>query len=264
MNPVITNARLRRRLREGETAYGLWVTLPSASVVEIAGEINLDWICIDLEHGALTYREVEVLVLAANGTEMSVLVRPPSHDLEPTKRVLDLGAHGVIVPLIEDADQVRTVAGHCYYPPKGKRGIGGERNVRWGLRLAEYVERANEEVLVIPMIETRAGVEAIRDIVALDTVEAIFVGPGDMSASYGHLGQWEGPGIAEKIARVAETARDAGVASGIVARNASEVLARRDEGFGMVALGSDAGLMIRAISDIGERLGRRRVDHRWF
>lgn len=264
MTPLHMNERLRRRFRDRHTAYGLWVTMGATSVVEIAGEINLDWICIDLEHGALSYREVESLVVAARGTDMSVLVRPPCHDLEPTKRVLDLGAHGVIVPLIEDADQVRWMANHCYYPPKGKRGIGGERNVRWGLRLAEYVACANDELLLIPMIETKAGVEAIDEIVALDVVEAIFIGPGDMSASYGHAGQWEGPGVADTIARLVETSRRASVATGIVARHATEVLERRDQGFGMVALGSDAGLMIRAINDIGKLLGHDPVDHRWF
>jgi 2-keto-3-deoxy-L-rhamnonate aldolase RhmA len=258
------NGRLRRRFRERDPAYGLWVTVSSTAVVEIAAELNLDWVCIDLEHGGLTYREVESLITAANGTDMSVLVRPPCHDLEPTKRVLDLGAQGVIVPLIEHAGQVELVAQHCYYPPKGKRGIGGERNVRWGLRLAEYLERANDELLLIPMIETVAGVDAIDDILALDPVEAIFIGPGDLSASFGHVGQWEGPGVADAIAGVVGSAQRAAVTSGIVARSATEARERRDQGFGMIALGSDLGLMIRAIGDIGQVLGRTRVDHRWF
>lgn len=258
------NEKLRGLFAANETAYGMWVTSESPAVVEVAGELGLDWICIDLEHGYLSLQHVANHLTAAKGYEMSVLVRPPTHDLEPTKRVIDLGAHGVILPLVETADEVRAAQQNIWYPPKGRRGIGGERNVTWGLALESYVRSANEELLLLPMIETKLAAENIDDILAVDGTEAIFLGPGDMSASYGCVGEWEGPGVAELNLDILARADASGIRTGVVARTTEEVLRRRDQGFGMVCLGSDTGLMIREVRSIASALGNTPIGHRWF
>ncbi|MFF1831078.1 HpcH/HpaI aldolase/citrate lyase family protein [Paenarthrobacter sp. NPDC058040] len=260
----MSNARLRTKLQNDETTYGMWVTLESTAVIEIAVALDLDWVCIDLEHGYLSYEQVGNLLTAAQRTELSVLVRVPSHDLEPTKRVLDLGADGVVIPLVGNADVVKKIRDYSYYPPKGSRGLGGERNVGWGLKLEEYISRANDDIMVIPVIETQEGIENFDKIISIEGTEAIVIGPGDLSSSYGYLGQWEGPGMKEVILEAMEKAQTRGIATAVLGRNIEDVKLRRDQGFKMVGLGSDAGMIVRHLADLNDALERKTVVHRWF
>ncbi|MBV1781062.1 hypothetical protein KRR55_18285 [Paeniglutamicibacter sp. ABSL32-1] len=258
------NEALRGKLDRNETAFGLWVTSESSAVTEVAALLGIDWICIDMEHGYLDYKAISGHLAAARGTNLSVFVRPPSQDLEPIKRALDLGAHGVILPLVDSAEEVRSVYDHFYYPPTGRRGIGGEASVKWGLDLENYVQSANEELMFIPMIETQKSYVNLDHILDVPGIRHIFLGPGDMSASMGYVGEWEGPGVAEINLDILERASKRGVTSGIVARSSEEAIMRRDQGFGMVSLGSDIGLMIRQIRQMSEALGKTAVGHRWF
>jgi len=246
---------LRSRLGNGEVAYGLWVTLESAAVTEIAAELGLDWVCIDMEHGHLGFREVLDHLRAARGSETSALVRVPALAPADVKRALDLGADGVIVPLVESAADVENALAYSLYPPRGRRGIGGERAVRWGLRQAEYLARANEDVLVVPIIETAAATRAIGTILDIPGLDAVFFGPADLSASIdGRPGAWEGAGVAELIADIKDQALARGIVPGIVATGRADAARRRDEGFRMIALGSDASLLINQIRDTVEAL----------
>lgn len=258
------NEKLRATLAAKQTAFGLWVTSEASAVTEVAALLGIDWICIDMEHGYLNFRDIQGHLTAARGTDLTVLVRPPSQDLEPIKRALDVGAHGVILPLVDTADEVRAAYDHFYYPPIGRRGIGGERSVKWGLDLVDYVNTANDELLFIPMIETQRAYENLDEILSVDKIESIFLGPGDMSASRGAVGEWEGPGVADINLDILRRATERGVSSGIVARHTDEAIQRRDQGFGMVSLGSDIGLMIRQIKSMAGALGNETVGHRWF
>jgi len=258
------NESLRAKFANNETAYGLWVTSEASAVTEVAGMLGIDWICIDMEHGYLDYRAIQGHLTAARGTDMTVLVRPPSQDLEPIKRALDVGAHGVILPLVDSAAEVRAAYDHFYYPPLGRRGIGGERSVKWGLDLVSYVQSANDDLLFIPMIETQRAYDNLDEILAVEKIEAVFLGPGDMSASRGAVGEWEGPGVKEINLDILRRASERGISAGIVARDTPEAIQRVEQGFGMVSLGSDIGLMIRQIRSMAEALGRETIGHRWF
>lgn len=257
------NANLREKLQKGETAFGLWVTSEEPAVTEVAALLGIDWICVDLEHGYINYKAVAGHLTAAKGSGMSVFVRPPSQDLEAIKRSLDMGAHGIILPLVDSADEVRKAYEHFYYPPLGRRGLGGERSGKWGLGLEEYVANANDELMFIPMIETQKSYDNLDEILD-EKVETIFLGPGDMSASRGAVGEWEGPGVAEINLDILRRAKERGVSSGIVARSTDEAIMRREQGFGMISLGSDIGLMIRQIRSMSEALGKTSIGHRWF
>ncbi len=254
---------LRRRLRDKETAYGLWVTVESPSITECAVALGLDWVCIDMEHGHQDFSEVINHLRAVRGSETAALVRVPGIEMSAIKRALDMGAHGVIVPYAQNSDDVETSFRYGRYPPRGVRGVSGDRAVAWGLNAREYLSHADEETLIIPLIETRGAVEDIDAILETPGLEAIFFGPADMSASYGFLGEWEGPGIAGRILDVRAKAEAKGIAAGVLARSVEDSVQRRDQGFGMVGLGADMSLLIRAISANMAALGREETLKPW-
>ena len=247
---------LRSKLRAGQQTYGVWVTLESATVTELAADVGLDWICIDMEHGSLSWRDALDHMRAAKGSDLSVIVRVPAISVDTIKRALDLGAHGVLLPLVNQAEELQAAFSHARYPLAGKRGLGGERAVRWGAAVQDYVATANTETMVIPVIETAEAVANSAAILAVEGLEAIFFGPSDMSQSYGHMAVWEGPGIAAEIARIQGLATRAGIVSGVIGTGEADIARRVSEGFQMIGLGSDASLLSRKL---GELLGPYRA-----
>ncbi|MGC8640955.1 MAG: HpcH/HpaI aldolase family protein [Isosphaeraceae bacterium] len=165
------------------------------------------------------------------------------------KRVLDLGAHGIIVPQVTCAEDVVLAVQYAKYPPLGTRGVGGDRATLWGLSLASQTAIANQETMVIPLIETVAAGRELDAILDVPGVDAIYRGPADYSASAGWLGHWEGPGVAEAMLAFQNKARSRGLASGIMATSLDDSRLRRDQGFQMIGLASDTGLLIRALGE---------------
>lgn len=255
---------LRKKLQDRQTTYGLWVTVESPNVTELAVTLGFDWVVVDMEHGHLDYREVMEHVRTVRGSQTPVLVRVPEVQQSTIKRALDIGAHGVLLPLVRNRADAERGFRFGRYPLRGERGVGGERAVKWGLGFDEYLSYANEETLIIPIIETRDAAENIDDILGVAGLEAIFFGPADLSATYGHLGQWEGPGLADKILEIRGKAAAKGIASGVMSRSLEDSLLRRDQGFNMIALGSDLGLMIRAIRENLEKLEKPVTPRLWF
>jgi len=255
---------LRPKLQAGDPCKGLWVTMESATVTELAAELGLDWVTLDMEHGCLDYKDVAQHLRAARGSDLAVLVRVPAITVDTIKRSLDLGADGVLLPLVRTAEDLELGMRYGRYPPRGQRGIGGERSLRWGLKLQEYLAMANAECMVIPLIELGEAVDNIDGILEVEGLEAVFLGPADLSSSRGYLGEWEGPGVAEDILRVVEKAGRKGIASGIMAMDNDDVMARFDQGFRMVGLGSDVGMMSRQLRPMLAGLGGRRFEKRWF
>lgn len=239
--------RLRRTLAADEPAFGLWVTLESASVTEMAVALGLDWVVIDAEHGQLDWREILEHVRATVRSETVALVRLAALDGGQIKRALDIGADGVVIPWIETPDQLRQAIAWARYPPEGMRGIGAERATAWGQCLAEHVGEANEHVLVIPIIESVRGGRAIDEICRVPGVEIIQIGPADYSATAGHPGQWQGPGVADDLAAILETVRRHGKHVGVLAGGPEDLIARRDQGFRMLGIGLDGSLLVRAL-----------------
>jgi 2-keto-3-deoxy-L-rhamnonate aldolase RhmA len=242
----------------------LWIGTESLSVTEAAVALGLDWVCIDMEHSHLDYGEVMDHIRAVRGSETAVVVRVPEIGLSPIKRALDMGAHGVIIPYAESLEDVERGFRYGKYPPRGVRGISGDRAVKWGLGAKEYLAYADEETLIIPLIETRGAVEEIDAILSIPGLEAIFFGPADLSASLGHKGEWEGPGVAETILDVWAKAEAKGISAGIMSRSPQDTILRRDQGFRMIALGTEMGLMIRGIREHLDAAGRENATKLWF
>lgn len=255
---------LRKKLQSDQTTLGLWATMECASITEIAVALNIDWVVVDMEHGHLDYKDAMDHIRVVRETGTSIIIRVPDIREDCVKKALDMGAHGVILPLARSVDDVERGFQFGRYAPRGVRGIGGERAVKWGLGFKDYLEVANEETMIIPMIETREAGEDIDNILKVEGLEAIFLGPADMSATYGHLGEWEGGDTAELNLEIREKAAAKGIATGVVGTSLENAKERQEQGFKMVVLGSDAGLLIRSIQEALVALGRDAKPHLWF
>jgi 2-dehydro-3-deoxyglucarate aldolase/4-hydroxy-2-oxoheptanedioate aldolase len=224
----------------------------------MAVALGLDWVVIDAEHGHLDWKEIVEHLRAAVRSDTVALVRLASLEPGLIKRALDLGGDGIVVPGVESAEQLERSVKFSRYPPEGDRGIGAERATAWGQCLAEHTAEANAHVLVVPIIETvRAGPE-VPAMCHVDGVDLFFFGPADYSASAGYRGQWEGPGVADQILALKDTIRGAGKHCGIVATSEEDLARRRAQGFGMIGLGLDGGLLIRSIRSALRVVGRDR------
>jgi 2-keto-3-deoxy-L-rhamnonate aldolase RhmA len=246
---------LKQKLAEGRTTVGLWVTLESPSISEIAVTLGYDWIVVDAEHGHLDFKEVQDHVRVTRNTPTTPLVRIPEVQQGFIKRALDVGAEGILVPQVQGAAEVERVVRFAKYPPWGVRGVGGERATTWGLDLLAATQAADGETLVIPLMETVAAGEQIDAILDVRGVDAVFFGPADYSASAGYLGQWEGPGVAERLLQIKDRIRARGVPCGVMSTGVANAQLRREQGFRMIGLGSDTGLLIRASVEAMKALG---------
>lgn len=230
---------LKNRLAAGETCIGAWVQAPSPQNVEAMVTCGFDWMAVDMEHGTHSVDQAVTCFLAAERHGVAPLARIPSADPYLARRLLDNGAHGIIVPVVEYAAAFAAFASHCLYPPRGQRGVGLSRPTLWGGTFKEY-EREFQPVL-IPQIETVKGVANADAIAALDVVDGLFIGPYDLSADQGYPGNFERPEFLEATVSVRDSCRRHGKAEGIhqVEPSLAKLRETLERGFRFVAYGTD-------------------------
>ena len=251
--------RFRSKLAANESVFGLWVTLESASITEMAVALGLDWVVIDAEHGYLDWKEINEHIRAGLRSDTVVLVRLAERSTSLTKRALDIGADGVVIPWMETVADLEEAVQDARYPTQGRRGIGGERATAWGQCLVEHTAEANEHVLVIPLIESVAAIPHVRAMCDVDGTDVFFFGPADFSATAGFRGQWEGPGVADQILQLKESIRAAGKHCGVMTTSIDNLVQRREQGFQMLGVGADNGLLLRAIHQALQAVDRDRL-----
>lgn len=249
----------RDKLQQNQPVFGLWITLESPSITEMAVALGLDWVVLDAEHGHLDWKELIEHLRATVRSDTVALVRIAELQQGLVKRALDIGADGVVVPWMESADQLRQAVRYATYPPGGIRGIGAERATCWGQCFVEHVAEADENVLVVPIIESVTGAQHIDEMLRVDGAEMFFFGPADFSATAGYAGQWEGPQVSEQIREAANRIRNAGKHCGVVTAGASDMAARQAQGFRMLGLGLDAGLLLRSLKGALAEVGQDRA-----
>jgi len=232
---------LKRRLKAGEKTLGLWITIESPFATELLSGEGFDWFVFDLEHSPLDMYQAQTLMQAMRGPT-TPLVRVDWNDPVPVKRALDIGAYGVVIPWVNNKEDAKKAVASCKYPPEGMRGCGPRR---CSLSDPEYLKTANAETLVIVQIETREAVNNVDEISSVDGVDVLFVGPTDLSTSYGYLGRAGEPDVQKAIDKVLETAKRKGVAAGIFGGGGKSTLDRYNEGFQFIALGGDTALLRR-------------------
>lgn len=239
------NQGFRARLKAGELLIGTIVTLAAPEVTELLAGLGFDWLFIDTEHAPLDSREAQVLLQAA-GAGFPCLVRVPAGEEVWIKKALDIGAAGVIVPQVNGATHAARIVRMCKYPPEGVRGVGIARAHRYGHRFQEYVSNANQQVAVVIQIEHMDAVRNIRSIVGVEGIDAVFVGPYDLSASLGKVGQVGDPEVQQAITRIREACQRAGVKLGAFGVDAKAVEPFIEQDFTLITVGIDTLFLIKA------------------
>ncbi|MCJ2121642.1 HpcH/HpaI aldolase family protein [Methylobacterium sp. J-077] len=240
----LTN-RFKAALGEGRQQIGLWCSLASPISTEIVAGAGFDWLLLDMEHSANDLRDIYVQLQAMMENATSPVVRVPSDDPITIKRILDAGAQSLMIPNIDDAAQAERVVAATRYAPRGIRGFSqAPRAARFG-RIPDYHTRCEAEIYVIVQVESRRALDNLDAIAAVEGVDGVFIGPGDLSTSLGHLGQQGHPEVVrtieEAIGRIVKAGKHAGILT------PSEELAKRyiAAGTRFTAVGSDLGLLAR-------------------
>jgi 2-keto-3-deoxy-L-rhamnonate aldolase RhmA len=237
---------MKARLAAGETLFGTFLTLGSPLAAESLGLAGFDWLLVDLEHGGGDESLLLGQLLGARAAGVHGLVRVESDVRGRTARALDLGVEGVMCPQINSAQAAETWAGTLHYGPPGTRGIAlFHRGARFGTD-PDALEHARARTLGVAQIESPEAVEAVEEIAAVDGIDVLFVGPSDLSYSMGIFRQFEDPAFRSAIERVTAAAHDAGKTAGIFCASPADVPSTIADGFRMIAIGSDGGLMMQA------------------
>lgn len=235
----------RARLLRGDLLIGTMITLTSPEVAEIMAEVGFDWLFLDAEHSVFEAREIQLMLQAA-GVAMPCVVRLAVAAEVPIKKALDIGAAGIIAPQVNSADQAQQIVRMAKYAPAGARGVGIGRAHRYGLKLREYVAEANQRTAVIVQAEHIDAVRNIESIVRVEGVDAVLIGPYDLSASLGRLGQVDHPDVTQAIDRVTEVCLQAGVRLGIFGVSANAVKPYIARGYTLIVAGVDTMLLGQA------------------
>ena len=234
---------IKRKLRAGEVSLGSWMSMAHPSIAEILASAGYEWVVVETEHTAIDVSEVLRLMIAIEHAGAVPLVRLAWNDPIQAKAVLDSGAAGVIVPMINTREDAELAAQMVKYPPQGIRGVGLARAQGYGARFDDYVKHANEDTLLIVQIEHREAVANIDAILAVPGIDGVFIGPYDLSMSMGLPGQLKHPDVLEAQRMVLAAARAHGAAAGIHLvhpdRAAADVAAIAREGYQFIALGTD-------------------------
>jgi 4-hydroxy-2-oxoheptanedioate aldolase len=255
MNTQTKGITFKERLRKGETLLGCFLGLGSALTAEMMGNAGYDWALIDLEHGAGGEGDAPGQLQALSATNAAAIVRVESNARQRAHRVLDLGAHGVMFPRIDSAEAAEAAVAAMHYPPRGVRGVAfANRACEYGSNLRPYLDGSSAALLTVVQIETREAVENVEAIAAVDGVDVLFIGPSDLSHSYGILGQFDAPLFTGAIARTVEAARKHGRALGILLPKPEDLERYRQLGFRFIASGSDAVLLNNAARGLVQSL----------
>ena len=250
----------KRALQAGQPQIGLWSTLPSPYVSELLAGSGFDWLLLDTEHTPTDVPQMVQQLQAVGAaqtrtgcTPTQAVVRPAWNDKVMIKRYLDIGAQTLLLPFVQNADEARAAVQAVRYAPDGVRGMGGSMRASNFGRDAEYVGRAHEEICLLVQVETREALVNLEEIAQVDGVDGVFIGPADLSASMGHIGNPGHPEVQEAIADAIARIRRAGKAPGILTPN--EALARKylELGCTFTAVGLDTSVLVQATSALAAR-----------
>jgi 4-hydroxy-2-oxoheptanedioate aldolase len=224
---------------------GLWCSLCSNIAAEAVGDSGFDWLLLDTEHAPNELPGLLSQLQAVQAGTATPIVRPAWNDAVLFKRILDIGAQTLLVPYVQDADEARRAVAATRYPPAGIRGVtAGGRASRYG-RVPDYLKTADDEICLLTQVETGAALDRLEDIATVDGVDGVFIGPADLAASMGHIGNPQHPDVQAAIKDAAQRLGAIGKPAGILTINEDEARRYIDWGFTFIAVGIDLGILAR-------------------
>ncbi|WP_313811952.1 aldolase/citrate lyase family protein [Glutamicibacter sp.] len=249
---------LKDALHEAATPLaGVWVCSGSALVAEICAGAGFDWLFIDGEHSPNDLGSILAQLQAVRGYPVVPVVRPPVNDPVVIKQYLDLGVQSLIIPMVNDAEQAAAAVAACHYPPLGVRGVGSAlaRSARWN-RVPDYLHRAGETITIMVQIESAQAVQNVEAILATEGLDGIFIGPSDLAASMGVIGQQNHPEVVAGVMKSIKAARAAGKYVGVNAFDEATARKYMDAGAQYVGVGADVALLARSTETLAARYGQ--------
>lgn len=250
--------RFKHAIAAGETQIGLWSSLCSNIVAEVIGDSGFDWILIDTEHSPNEVPGVLAQLQAMAAGTATPIVRPAWNDPVLIKRYLDIGAQSLLVPFVQTAEEARRAVAAARYPHGGMRGVSmTQRANRYG-RVKDYHARAETEICVLVQVETRAALERLAEIAAVEGVDGVFIGPSDLAADLGHLGDSAHPDVVAAIEQAISVCKAAGKPAGILAPVEAQARHWLEAGFTFVAVGADLGLLAASADGLARRFNESR------
>jgi 4-hydroxy-2-oxoheptanedioate aldolase len=250
-NPV------KRKLKAGQPTFGTWLSLGDLYATRVLARLGFDWLTLDLEHGAIDWKQAAMIFAAIADAGCVPLARVPQGSHDYIKRVLDGGAWGIVVPMVDTVEQARTAIAAAKYPPVGNRSLGGGmHSINFAATPAEVFSRANDEILVILQTESPRGVENANEIYRLPGVDAIFVGPVDLRANMRRPDGSEAPDdeFEAMIQKVIAIGKAAGTPTGMHTMDLESAQRRAAQGMQYIAMGSDLMLLTKAATDVARVL----------
>lgn len=247
--PVRPNA-FKAALNQGRTQLGIWSSLCSPMVAELLAQSPFDWVLFDTEHSPIEIAGLVPLLQAAGNGSASPVVRPTWNDPILIKRVLDIGTQSILLPFVQNAEEAAEAVRSVRYPPEGRRGVAGLTRASGYGRTADYLATAAAEICIVVQVETGEALSNLPDIAATKGIDGVFVGPSDLSASLGHLGNPGHPDVQAEIRKAAGVIRSAGTAPGILATNAADAKRYLEWGYVFVACGVDLRILIQGVEDV--------------
>jgi len=246
-------SNLRRKLMAGVT-YGAWVTIGNPDVSDILQELPFDWLVFDTEHSPISTESVSHMIQVLDEEKVAPLVRVGANDQYLIKQALDMGAHGVVVPLVNSREDAEAAVKYCKYPPEGVRGVASRKASNYGLTSADYIRKANEETLLVVQVETKQAIATLDGILGVRGVDLAFVGPSDLTMSLGLQDDRSNPQVLDAMKRVVRLCEEKGKVSGTMALTPEEAKRDASMGFRFISLSSDVRHLIE-----GARLFLRAV-----
>jgi 4-hydroxy-2-oxoheptanedioate aldolase len=245
--------RFKQEIAAGRLQIGLWCSLCSNIAAELVSYSGFDWLLLDTEHSPNEVPDIlGQLQASARGTAHAI-VRPAWNDPVLIKRCLDIGAETLLLPYVQNAEEARRAVEATRYPPVGIRGVTGSGRASKFGRVADYLKRANEEVCVLVQVETREALDRLDEIAAVRGVDGVFIGPSDLSASFGHIGNPAHREVQGAIEDAGRRIRAAGKGAGILTGNEEEARRYIGWGYNFVAVGTDLVLLARAADSLAQR-----------
>ena len=246
--------KFKRALKEGNIQYGIWNGIPHSYAAEICAGAGFDYMVVDAEHGPFDISQIIIQMQAVSRYQhCSTVVRIASDDPILMKRLMDAGVQSFIIPMIESADQAETMVKALRYPPKGTRGVGTAlaRAAQWN-RVNDYFKLADDEMCLITQIESVKGVEALDDILAVEGIDVVFLGPADLAGSMGVVGQPGHPDVVASVKNCIQKIVNSGKTAGILTSDKALIAEYRDLGVKMLAVGLDTIILAKATKGLAE------------